>query len=74
VKVTRHRQVTIPAHLANQIGIKEGDLLDVQLENQSILLKKTSHELPHFRISRRKLKDSEIENLIEKSMSEMIEL
>ena len=70
VKVTRHRQVTIPAHLANTIGVREGDILEVQLENEKIVLRKSRQELPSFRIGKR-LKDDEIEKLIEESISEI---
>ncbi|MBI4258326.1 MAG: AbrB/MazE/SpoVT family DNA-binding domain-containing protein [Thaumarchaeota archaeon] len=70
VKVTRHRQVTIPAHLADTLGIKEGDTLDARLEDQHIVLKKTKHKLPSFKIGRR-LGDIDIDRLIEESMSEI---
>ncbi|HXQ92439.1 MAG TPA: AbrB/MazE/SpoVT family DNA-binding domain-containing protein [Nitrososphaerales archaeon] len=72
VKVTRNRQVTIPAHLANTAGIREGDILDVRLEDQKIILKKSKQQkLPSFKIGR-KLKESDIELLIESSLEEIV--
>ena len=71
VKVTRNRQVTIPAHLANIAGIREGDVLDVRLDQKIILKKSKKQELPSFKIGR-KLKESDIELLIESSLDEIV--
>ena len=37
-KVTRHGQVTIPAALRKQIGIEEGDLVELQAKEDHIVL------------------------------------
>jgi len=37
-KVTRHGQVTIPAALRRQVGIEEGDLVEMRAENDHIVL------------------------------------
>lgn len=70
VKVTRHRQVTIPAHIARTVGIREGDMLSVESEDERIVLRKSTHELPRFRLGR-KITEEEIERMIEESIAEI---
>jgi len=69
-KVTRNRQVTIPAEIANLAHITEGDILNVELVGQSIMMKKAKDELPIIRIGRR-VSDSEIERLISKAAEDI---
>ncbi len=40
VKVTRKRQVTIPKDVSDELGISEGDLLLVRVEEGKIILEK----------------------------------
>lgn len=40
VKVTRNRQITIPANISKIVGIKEGDLVDVSVSDERIIIKK----------------------------------
>lgn len=37
-KVTRHGQITIPAVLRKQVGIEEGDLVELQIVDDHIVL------------------------------------
>ncbi|MCJ7667467.1 MAG: AbrB/MazE/SpoVT family DNA-binding domain-containing protein [Anaerolineae bacterium] len=37
-KVTRHGQITIPAALRKQVGIEEGDLVELQIVDDHIVL------------------------------------
>jgi antitoxin PrlF len=69
-KVTRNRQVTIPAEIASVAHISEGDMLDVEFEMGQIVLRKTKDELPTIRIGRR-LGDAEIERLIAEAAAEI---
>ena len=40
VKVTRNRQITIPADISRVVGIKEGDLVDVSISGEKIIVRK----------------------------------
>ena len=64
VKVTRNYQVTIPAAIREKLGIKEGDVLEVYLRGDEIVLKKVSASRPRIRLGR-KLTLEEIERAIE---------
>lgn len=37
-KVTRHGQVTLPASVRKRLGIKEGDLVEVLVEDERVVL------------------------------------
>ena len=64
VKVIRNYQVTIPAAIREKLGIKEGDVLEVYLRGDEIVLKKVSTSRPRIRLGR-KLTLEEIERAIE---------
>ncbi len=34
-KVTRHGQITLPASVRERLGIEEGDLVEIDVENQA---------------------------------------
>ncbi|MDV3243577.1 MAG: AbrB/MazE/SpoVT family DNA-binding domain-containing protein [Nitrososphaerales archaeon] len=69
-KVTRNRQVTIPADIATVAHISEGDILDVELEGERVILRKSKDELPVIKIGR-KVGDEEIERLIAEGAAEI---
>jgi len=69
VKVTRNYQVTIPAEIRRVLGIKEGDLLEVRLEGERIVIEKPELELPCIRLGKR-ITTEEIEGLAEESLAE----
>jgi len=37
-KVTRHGQVTLPASVRKQLGIEEGDLVEIEVEDERAVL------------------------------------
>ena len=65
VKVTRNYQVTIPASIRDKLGIKEGDILEVYLNGDEIIMRKTKTSRPRVRLGR-KLTLEEIEEAIER--------
>ena len=65
VKVTRNYQVTIPASIRNRLGIKEGDILEVYLNGDEIIMRKARTSRPRVRLGR-KLTLEEIEEAIER--------
>lgn len=73
VKVTRNFQVTIPAEIRRALGIREGDLLEVRLEGERIVLEKAELELPRIGLGMR-VTTEEIERLIEEGAEETAHL
>ena len=71
VKVTRNYQVTIPAEIRLKIDLKEGDYLEVYLdeENRIIMTKVKPSRRKTFKLGR-KLTPEEIEELIKKGFWE----
>ena len=69
-KVTRNRQVTIPADIAREAQISEGDILEVRMVGNGVMFQKASDELPLLRIGR-KVTNKEIERLIAESAEEV---
>jgi AbrB family looped-hinge helix DNA binding protein len=69
VKVTRNYQVTIPASIRNRLSIHEGDILEFQIEDDKIIIKKASSVRPRIRLGRR-LTVEEIERDIERGLDE----
>ena len=37
-KVTRHGQITLPASVRKQLGIEEGDLVEIEVEDEKAVL------------------------------------
>jgi antitoxin MazE len=37
-KVTRHGQITLPASIRNELGIEEGDLVEIEIEDDRAVL------------------------------------
>jgi len=70
IKVTRNRQVTIPAEIASLAHISEGDILNVELVGERILFQKVRDEIPVMKIGR-KISDDEIERLAEAATREL---
>ncbi|WP_258084526.1 AbrB/MazE/SpoVT family DNA-binding domain-containing protein [Thermococcus thermotolerans] len=71
-KVTRNYQITIPAEIRKALGIKEGELLEVHLEGDRIVLKRLERKRKRLRL-RRKLTPKDIEKAIEEGMKECAE-
>jgi len=73
VKVTRNFQVTIPAEIRSALGIREGDLLEVRLEGNKIIIEKVELELPRIRLGM-SFTTEEVERLIEEGAEESAHL
>jgi len=53
VKVTRNYQVTIPAEARRALGIKEGDVLLVEVRGGELVYRPARIQLPRIRLGRR---------------------
>lgn len=71
-KVTRNYQITIPAEMRKALGIKEGELLEVELEDGRIIIKKLKKERKTLRLGK-KMTPEEIEKSIEEGMKECMQ-
>jgi len=71
-KVTRNYQITIPAEIRKALGIKEGELLEVELENGKIIIKRLKKERKTLKLNK-KLSPEEIEKSIEEGMKECMQ-
>lgn len=71
-KVTRNYQVTIPAEIRKALGIREGELLEVHIEGDRIVLKRLERKRKRLRLGKR-LSPEEIERAIEEGMKECME-
>ncbi|MEM0460373.1 MAG: AbrB/MazE/SpoVT family DNA-binding domain-containing protein [Thermofilaceae archaeon] len=52
VKVTRSYQVTLPAEVRRELGIRVGDLLRVTVAEGRIVIEKVEKDLPAFELER----------------------
>ncbi|MEM0223114.1 MAG: AbrB/MazE/SpoVT family DNA-binding domain-containing protein [Thermofilum sp.] len=52
VKVTRSYQVTLPAEVRRELGIRVGDLLRVTVAEGRIVIEKVEKNLPAFELER----------------------
>ena len=48
ITVTRHAQITIPKKIRETLGISEGDSVDVTLENERIIIRKSAPKMEEF--------------------------
>ncbi|WP_148882353.1 AbrB/MazE/SpoVT family DNA-binding domain-containing protein [Thermococcus aciditolerans] len=71
-KVTRNYQITIPAEIRKALGIREGELLEVHIEGDKIVLKRLERKRKRLRLGKR-LSPEEIERAIEGGMKECME-
>ncbi|BDR92451.1 AbrB/MazE/SpoVT family DNA-binding domain-containing protein [Vulcanisaeta souniana] len=67
VKVTRHYQITIPAGIRERLGIKEGNVLIVYVEDDKIVFRKLSDNRKRLTFGR-KLTLEDIEAGIERGV------
>ena len=68
-KVTRNYQITLPAEIRKALRIREGELLDVELEGDKIVIKRFRRERPTLKLGR-PITPEEIEKAIEEGMEE----
>lgn len=71
-KVTRNYQITIPAEIRNALGIREGELLELTLENGKIIIKRLKKERKTLKLNK-KLSPEGIEESIEEGMKECMQ-
>ncbi len=72
VKVTRNYQVTIPQEIRERVGLREGDYLEVSLDDRGrIVMEKVRPTRRTLRAGRR-LTPEEIERLVEAGMREAL--
>lgn len=70
VKITRNYQLTIPAQIRAKLGLKEGEIVEVNLDREGrILIERVSGRRRTLKAGRKPLPD-EIEGLIEKGLME----
>lgn len=48
VTVTRHAQITIPKKIREALGIREGDSVDMSLNNEKIIVRKKLPKIKEF--------------------------
>jgi len=72
VKVTRNFQVTIPAPIRAKLGIKEGDYVEVQLDeiNSAIIIRPYRRRWTTIKLGK-KINTEEIDEIIEKVNEEI---
>ncbi|BAA30004.1 AbrB/MazE/SpoVT family DNA-binding domain-containing protein [Pyrococcus horikoshii] len=70
-KVTRNYRITIPAEIRKALGIKEGELLEVKLEDGKIIIERLKKERKTLKLGK-KLTPEEIEKAIVEGMKECI--
>ncbi|MEM2122410.1 MAG: AbrB/MazE/SpoVT family DNA-binding domain-containing protein [Candidatus Bathyarchaeia archaeon] len=73
VKITRNFQVTIPAQVRNKLGLREGEEVEVRLDQEGrILIERLPSGRRTLKAGRRLLPE-EIEEIIRKGLAESIE-
>ena len=68
-KVTRNFQITIPASIRKKINLKEGDIIEVYLDGDDIIIRKARSERPRIKLGKRLILGN-IEKAIELGESE----
>ena len=46
--VTRHAQITIPKKIREALGIREGDNVDISIDDEKIIVRKTLPKIKEF--------------------------
>lgn len=52
MKVTRSYQITLPAEVRRELGVKVGDLLKVTVSEGKVVIEKVEEDLPAFKLGR----------------------
>jgi AbrB family looped-hinge helix DNA binding protein len=71
-KVTRNYQITIPAEIRKALGIKEGELLEVWIDGDRIVIQRLRRKRKRLKLGRNVMPE-EIEESIEGGMRECME-
>lgn len=72
VKVTRNYQVTIPAEIRRALGINEGDVLEIFVRDEEIIMRRISKKRKTIRLGK-KLDVETIERSIEAGAIECVQ-
>ncbi|MEO2152328.1 MAG: AbrB/MazE/SpoVT family DNA-binding domain-containing protein [Thermococcus sp.] len=68
-KVTRNYQITIPAEIRKALGIREGELLEVRIEGDKIVLQRFKGKRKRLKLGKN-VTPEEIEAFLEGGMRE----
>ena len=71
-KVTRNYQITLPAEIRKALDIKEGEYLEVGIEEGNIIIKKLERKRKRIKLGKRITID-EIEKEIEEGFKECMQ-
>ena len=71
-KVTRNYQITIPAEIRKALGIKEGELLEVWIDGDRIVIQRLRRKRKRLKLGRN-VTPEEIEESIEEGMQKCME-
>ncbi|MCI2414701.1 MAG: AbrB/MazE/SpoVT family DNA-binding domain-containing protein [Candidatus Aramenus sp.] len=71
VKVTRNYQITIPSSVRETLGIREGDILEVAVEGDHIVVRKVISKRPRIRLQK-PLSIEYVNESIERGMRESL--
>jgi AbrB family looped-hinge helix DNA binding protein len=69
IKVTTDFRITIPSSIRNKINLKEGDILEIYLNGEEIIIRKAKIERPRIRLGK-KLTLEDIEKAIQRGEDE----
>jgi len=72
VKVTRNYQITIPAEFRKRLGIKEGDVLSLEMRGDTIIVRKVVRQRRRIRLGK-KLYPEDIERGIDRGSRECVQ-
>lgn len=67
VKVTRNYQVTLPAEVRRELGVKVGDLLRITVVGGKAVIEKVEEDLPTFELGR-PIEEKEIEEALHRGL------
>ncbi|MEQ9713928.1 MAG: AbrB/MazE/SpoVT family DNA-binding domain-containing protein [Candidatus Asgardarchaeia archaeon] len=68
-KITRNNQITLPAEIRKALNVKEGDYLEIVIENGKAIIRKLERERKRIKLGK-KLTSEEINEIIVKGMKE----
>jgi len=68
-KITRNNQITLPAEIRKALNVKEGDYLEIVIENGKAIIRKLERERKRIKLGK-KLTSEEIDEIIVKGMKE----
>lgn len=70
-KITRNNQITLPAEIRKALNVKEGDYLEIVIEDGKVIIRKLKRERKRIKLGK-KLPSEEIDEIIIKGMKECV--